>query len=38
VAAGKENVQDRLADPRIRYGLIAIGALLAVALLRKLFR
>jgi hypothetical protein len=38
VAAGKESVQDRLADPRIRYGLMAIGALLAFALLRKLFR
>ena len=38
VEAGKESVQVRLADPRIRYGLIAIGALLAVALLRKLFR
>jgi hypothetical protein len=31
-------VRDRLADPRIRYGLIAVGALLAFALLRKLFR
>ncbi len=38
VDAGKESVQERLADPRIRYGLIAIGALLAFALLRKLFR
>ncbi len=38
VDAGKESVQERLADPRIRYGLMAIGALLAFALLRKLFR
>ena len=38
VDAGKESVQERLADPRIRDGLMAIGALLAFALLRKLFR
>ena len=38
VDAGKQSVQDRLADPRIRYGLMAIGALLAFALLRRLFR
>jgi Protein of unknown function (DUF3618) len=38
VDAGKESVQERLADPRIRYGLMAIGALLAFALLRRLFR
>jgi hypothetical protein len=38
VEAGKQRVQGRLADPRIRYGLIALGALLAFALLRKLFR
>ena len=38
VDAGKESLQERLADPRIRYGLMAIGALLAFALLRKLFR
>jgi Protein of unknown function (DUF3618) len=38
VDAGKQSVQQRLADPRIRYGLMAIGALLVFALLRKLFR
>ena len=38
VEAGRESVQDRLSDPRIRYGLMAIGALLVFALLRKLFR
>ena len=38
VDVGKESVQERLADPRIRYGLMAIGALLVFALLRKLFR
>ena len=31
-------VQSRLQDPRIRYGLIAVGALVAIAVLRKLFR
>jgi hypothetical protein len=38
VDAGKESVQARLADPKIRYGLMAIGALLAVAMIRRLFR
>ena len=38
VEAGKESVQVRLSDPRIRYGLMAVGALLAFALIRKLFR
>lgn len=38
VEAGRESVQGRLTDPRIRYGLMALGALLAFALLRKLFR
>jgi Protein of unknown function (DUF3618) len=38
VDAGKESMQARMADPRIRYGLIALGALLAFALLRRLFR
>jgi Protein of unknown function (DUF3618) len=38
VDAGKQGVQDRLADPRIRYGLMAIGALLVFALIRRLFR
>ena len=38
VEAGRQSVQHRLDDPRIRYGLMAIGALLVVALLRKLFR
>lgn len=38
VDAGKEGVQAKLADPKIKYGLIALGALVAIALLRKLFR
>lgn len=38
VDSGKETVQARLADPKIKYSLIAIGALIAFALIRKLFR
>jgi hypothetical protein len=38
VDAGKQSVQERFADPRIRYGLMALGALLAFAFLRRLFR
>ena len=38
VDTGKETVQAKLADPRIKYGLIAVGALIAFAMLRKLFR
>jgi len=38
VDAGKESAQARLSDPRIRYGLMALGALLAFAFLRRLFR
>jgi hypothetical protein len=38
VDSGKQSVQARLADPKIRYGLMAVGALIAFALLRKLFR
>ncbi|HYH30647.1 MAG TPA: DUF3618 domain-containing protein [Pseudonocardia sp.] len=38
VDAGRESMQSRLADPRIRYGLMAVGTLLAIAFLRRLFR
>ncbi|WP_232664712.1 DUF3618 domain-containing protein [Pseudonocardia sp. TRM90224] len=38
VDAGKESVQSKLSDPKIKYGLIAIGALIAFALVRRLFR
>ncbi len=38
VDAGKQGAQERLADPRVKYGLIALGALIGIALLRKLFR
>jgi hypothetical protein len=38
VEAGKEQVDSALADPRVRYSLFAIGALIVLVLLRKLFR
>jgi hypothetical protein len=38
VDQGMESVQSRLADPRIRYGLMALGALILVAFIRRLFR
>jgi hypothetical protein len=36
--AGRQNVQSRLEDPRIRYVLIGVGVLVALAILRKMFR
>jgi hypothetical protein len=36
--SGRQSVQSRMQDPRIRYGLMAVGALVAFAVLRKLFR
>jgi hypothetical protein len=38
VAAGKEQVETTLADPRVRYSLIGVGALIVLVLVRKLFR
>ncbi|OLT14632.1 cell division protein FtsB [Pseudonocardia sp. CNS-139] len=38
VDAGRDSVQARLSDPRIRYGLIALGVLLLAAFIRNLFR
>jgi hypothetical protein len=38
VDSGKQSVQSRLADPKIKYGLIAVGALVGLAILRKMFR
>ena len=38
VDQGRTSVQRRLADPKIKYGLIALGVLVALAVLRKLFR
>ncbi|GAA4613353.1 DUF3618 domain-containing protein [Saccharopolyspora hordei] len=38
VDAGKASVQEKLNDPRVRYVLIGVGALVAVVVVRKLFR
>ncbi|HVL83728.1 MAG TPA: DUF3618 domain-containing protein [Pseudonocardia sp.] len=38
VDGGKRRLQERLADPNVRYALMAVGGLLALAVLRKLFR
>jgi hypothetical protein len=38
VDQGRQSVQERLADPRIRYALMGVGAVLALAVLRRLFR
>jgi uncharacterized protein DUF3618 len=38
VDQGRASLQQRLADPKIKYGLMALGALVALAVLRKLFR
>ncbi|NMH99606.1 DUF3618 domain-containing protein [Pseudonocardia acidicola] len=38
VDQGKEQLQAKLADPRIKYALIAVGSIVALAILRKLFR
>ncbi len=37
VDSGRQTVQARLADPRIRYGLYAVGALVGLAILRRMF-
>ena len=38
VESGKESVRAKLDEPRIKFALVAVGALVAFALLRKLFR
>jgi len=38
VADGRQRVQSKLSEPKIRYALIAVGALIALAVLRKVFR
>ena len=38
VDQGRASLQQQLADPKIKYGLMALGALIALAVLRKLFR
>ncbi|RIJ76992.1 DUF3618 domain-containing protein [Nakamurella silvestris] len=38
VEQGKEMVQTKLAEPKIKYTLIGVGALVGFLILRKLFR
>ncbi len=38
IEAGKEQMETTLADPRVRYSLMGVGALIVLVLLRKLFR
>lgn len=38
VDQGKQMVEEKLADPKIKYSLIGAGALIVFLLLRKLFR
>lgn len=38
VEGGKQSVQAKLAEPKVRYVLIAVGAVVAIAVLRRLFR
>jgi hypothetical protein len=38
VDSGRESVQSKLAEPKIRYALIAVGVLVALAIVRRMFR
>jgi hypothetical protein len=38
VEQGRASLQQRLADPKIKYGLMAVGGILVLAILRRLFR
>ena len=38
VESGKESVQAKLNDPRVRYALIGVGALVGLLVIRSLFR
>ncbi|WP_199442491.1 DUF3618 domain-containing protein [Umezawaea beigongshangensis] len=38
VEAGKESVRSKLDDPRVRYALIAVGVVVGIAVVRRLFR
>lgn len=38
IEGGKEQVAEKLADPKIKYSLIAAGALVGLLVLRSLFR
>ena len=38
IEGGKEQVAEKLADPKIKYGLIAAGAVIGLLVIRSLFR
>ena len=38
VDAGRKSVLDKLNEPKVRYALIAVGVIVGLAVLRKLFR
>lgn len=38
VEQGKQTVRAKLADPKVRYALIGVGALVGVLIIRRLFR
>jgi hypothetical protein len=38
VEQGRESVQERLNDPKIRYALIGVGVLVGLLVIRSLFR
>lgn len=38
IEGGKEQVAEKLADPKIKYTLIAVGALVGLALVRSILR
>lgn len=38
IESGKASVREKLNDPKVRYALIGVGALVTVAVVRKLFR
>jgi len=38
VESGRESVQAKLNDPKIRYALIGVGALVGLLVIRSLFR
>ncbi|QUH00467.1 DUF3618 domain-containing protein [Saccharopolyspora erythraea] len=38
VESGKASVQEKLNDPRVRYALIGVGALVTIVVVRRLFR
>lgn len=38
VEGGKQSAQAKLEDPRVKYALIAVGGLVALLVVRKLFR